>query len=188
MREPASEERIWWGEVNQPLSEEHFDGLREKVTRAARRRRRRSTSSTRGPAPTRRTGSACASSPRTRTTRCSRGRCSSTSPPSERDGFEPQALVLHTPDLEADPEDDGTRTGTFVVLHPARGEVLVGGTFYAGEIKKSIFTVMNDRLPLEGVFPMHCSANVGDDGRRRHLLRAVGHGQDDAVRRPASGS
>ena len=43
--------------------------------------------------------------------------------------------------------------------------MLIGGTFYAGEIKKSIFTVMNDRLPLEGVFPMHCSANVDDDGR-----------------------
>ena len=42
--------------------------------------------------------------------------------------------------------------------------MLIGGTFYAGEIKKSIFTVMNDRLPLEGVLPMHCSANVGEDG------------------------
>jgi len=50
------------------------------------------------------------------------------------------------------------------VLHPTRAEVLIGGTFYAGEIKKSIFTVMNDRLPLEGVFPMHCSANVGPGG------------------------
>ena len=78
--------------------------------------------------------------------------------------FEPQALVLHAPGLESDPEVDGTRSGTFVVLHPSRQEVLIGGTFYAGEIKKSIFTLMNDRLPLEGVFPMHCSANVGDDG------------------------
>ena len=85
--------------------------------------------------------------------------------PDELRGFEPQALVLHAPDVEADPDEDGTRTGTFVVLHPGRTELLVGGTFYAGEIKKSIFTVMNDRLPLEGVFPMHCSANVGDDGR-----------------------
>ena len=62
------------------------------------------------------------------------------------------------------PPTDGTRTGTFVVLHPSREEVLIGGTFYAGEIKKSIFTLMNDRLPLEDVFPMHCSANVGDAG------------------------
>jgi phosphoenolpyruvate carboxykinase (ATP) len=84
--------------------------------------------------------------------------------PGEEETFNPQALVLHTPDLEADPAQDGTRTGTFIVLHPGRTELLVGGTFYAGEIKKSIFTVMNDRLPLEGVFPMHCSANVGDDG------------------------
>ena len=73
--------------------------------------------------------------------------------------------MLHAPALEAEPEEDGTRTGTFVALHPTRTEVLIGGTYYAGEIKKSIFTVMNDRLPLEGILPMHCSANVGDDGR-----------------------
>src|SRR5204863_5491395 len=72
--------------------------------------------------------------------------------------------VLHAPGLEADPAEDATRSGTFVVVHPSRQEVLIGGTFYAGEIKKSIFTLMNDRLPLEGVFPMHCSANVGDGG------------------------
>ena len=56
--------------------------------------------------------------------------------------------MLHAPAVEADPEADGTRSGTFVVLHPSRSEVLIGGTYYAGEIKKSIFTVMNDRLPL----------------------------------------
>jgi phosphoenolpyruvate carboxykinase (ATP) len=83
----------------------------------------------------------------------------------ELEDFEPDAVVLHAPEVEADPDEDGTRTGTFIVLHPTRTEVLIGGTFYAGEIKKSIFTVMNDRLPLEGVLSMHCSANVGDDGR-----------------------
>ena len=72
--------------------------------------------------------------------------------------------MLHAPGLEADPAEDGTRSGTFIAVHPTRLEVLIGGTFYAGEIKKSIFTLMNDRLPLDGVFPMHCSANVGDRG------------------------
>jgi len=78
--------------------------------------------------------------------------------------FSSEALVLHAPGLEADPRTDGTRTGTFILLHPTRVEVLIGGTFYAGEIKKSIFTVMNDRLPLRGVLSMHCSANVGQEG------------------------
>ncbi len=55
--------------------------------------------------------------------------------------------------------------------------MLVGGTFYAGEIKKSIFTVMNDRLPLEGVFPMHCSANVGGDGRAAIFFGLSGTGK-----------
>jgi phosphoenolpyruvate carboxykinase (ATP) len=83
----------------------------------------------------------------------------------ELEEMEPEALVLHAPSVSAIPDEDGTRTETFVCLHPTRTEVVIGGTFYAGEIKKAIFTVMNDRLPLEGVLPMHCSANVGDDGR-----------------------
>ena len=83
----------------------------------------------------------------------------------ELDEMEPQALVLHAPSVSAVPDEDGTRTETFVCLHPSRTEVVIGGTFYAGEIKKSIFTVMNDRLPLEGVFPMHCSANLDELGR-----------------------
>ena len=74
-------------------------------------------------------------------------------------------LVLHEPEVEADPAQDGTRTEVFICLHPTRKEILIGGTFYGGEIKKSVFTLMNDRLPLEGVMPMHCSANVSQDGR-----------------------
>ena len=97
--------------------------------------------------------------------------------PEEAVGFTPQALVLHAPALEAVPDEDGTRTGTFIVLHPTRTEVLIGGTFYAGEIKKSIFTVMNDRLPLEGVLPMHCSANVGDDDRAAIFFGLSGTGK-----------
>ena len=87
--------------------------------------------------------------------------------PAEADlaDFEPDVLVLHEPEVEADPAQDGTRTEVFICLHPTRKEILIGGTFYGGEIKKSVFTLMNDRLPLEGVMPMHCSANVSQDGQ-----------------------
>jgi phosphoenolpyruvate carboxykinase (ATP) len=78
--------------------------------------------------------------------------------------FEVGFTVLHAPELQADPEKHGTRTGTFVVLNFGERTVLIGGTRYAGEIKKSIFTVLNYMLPLAGVLSMHCSANAGDSG------------------------
>jgi phosphoenolpyruvate carboxykinase (ATP) len=163
VREPGSEERIWWGDVNAEISEEHFEGLREKVTAHVG-----------GCDDLYVVDAFAGADPKQRIA----VRVVTTHPyhalfartmfidPTEEElrDFEPQALVLHAPALESDPDADGTRTGTFVVLHPSRQEVLIGGSFYAGEIKKSIFTLMNDRLPLEGVFPMHCSANVGEDG------------------------
>ncbi len=78
--------------------------------------------------------------------------------------FEPDFTVLHAPYLEADPATDGTNSGTFIVVSFARRLVLVGGTSYAGEIKKSIFSVLNYLLPERGVLPMDCSANIGPAG------------------------
>jgi phosphoenolpyruvate carboxykinase (ATP) len=83
----------------------------------------------------------------------------------ELDRFEPEWTVISVPGFLAEPEEDGTESETFVGIDFSRKVVLVVGTGYAGEIKKSIFTVLNFVLPTEhGVFPMHCSANVGDDG------------------------
>jgi phosphoenolpyruvate carboxykinase (ATP) len=84
--------------------------------------------------------------------------------PSELEGMEPDFTVLHAPEMQADPERHGTRSATAVVVNFAEGVVLICGTRYAGEIKKSIFGALNYRLPDQGVLPMHCSANVGDDG------------------------
>jgi phosphoenolpyruvate carboxykinase (ATP) len=161
--EPSSTDRIWWGEVNQKLSEGHYDGLRDKVTEhLGDAETLYVVDAWAGADPAHRIGV------RVITAHPYHALFARTMfidlDDDELADFSPDAVVLHTPDLEADPEVDGTRTGTFVALHPGRTELLVGGTFYAGEIKKSIFTVMNDRLPLEGVFPMHCSANVGPDG------------------------
>jgi phosphoenolpyruvate carboxykinase (ATP) len=164
VREPGSEERIWWGDVNRAISEEGFDSLRDKlIAHLDDAAEVYVVDALGGADPAHRLGV----------------RVVTDSPwhalfaktlfiePSkeELDDYEPQALALHAPAVEAEPEEDGTRSETFIVLHPTRAEILIGGTEYAGEIKKSIFTLMNDRLPLEGVLPMHCSANVGDDGR-----------------------
>lgn len=73
----------------------------------------------------------------------------------------PQFTVLHAPGFHAIPEIDCTNSETFIVLNLDRGIVLIGGTAYAGEIKKSIFSVLNYLLPRQGVLSMHCSANVG---------------------------
>jgi phosphoenolpyruvate carboxykinase (ATP) len=78
--------------------------------------------------------------------------------------FHPSWTVYHCPELAADPAVHGTRSGTFIVLNFARQTILLGGTRYAGEMKKSIFTVLNYLLPQQGVMPMHCSANIGPDG------------------------
>ncbi|HVM56738.1 MAG TPA: phosphoenolpyruvate carboxykinase (ATP) [Gaiellaceae bacterium] len=163
VREPGSEDRIWW-DGNQTFSEDGFERLRDKVTSfLGREATLYVVDAFAGADPVHRIAV------RVVTTHPYHALFAKTMfiepTGAERAEFDPQALVLHAPALEASPAEDDTRTGTFIVLHPSRTEVLIGGSFYAGEIKKSIFTVMNDRLPLEGVFPMHCSANVGDDGR-----------------------
>jgi phosphoenolpyruvate carboxykinase (ATP) len=75
----------------------------------------------------------------------------------------PEFTVLHAPNFHADPAIDGTNSEAFVLLHFGKKLILIGGTAYAGEIKKSIFTVMNYLLPQQGVMAMHCSANYGSD-------------------------
>jgi phosphoenolpyruvate carboxykinase (ATP) len=79
-------------------------------------------------------------------------------------GFSPNFTVLHAPELHATPERHGTRSGTFIVLHLAKRMILIGGTRYAGELKKAMFTVMNYLMPKNGVLSMHCSANIGKEG------------------------
>ena len=161
VREPSSEERIWWGDTNAPI-EAQFDGLRQKVVdHLAARPRLYVIDAFAGADPAHR--SACASSRRARTTRSSRRRCSSARSRRSSTGTSPRRSSC-TPRGRGRPRGRRDGHGRLHRAAPSRSEVVIGGTFYAGEIKKSIFTVMNDRLPLEGVFPMHCSANVGPDG------------------------
>jgi phosphoenolpyruvate carboxykinase (ATP) len=85
----------------------------------------------------------------------------------ERDALEtfvPKMTIINLPTFRADPARHGTRSETVVAIDFKRMLVLIGGTEYAGEMKKSVFTALNWLLPARGVMPMHCSANVGPDG------------------------
>jgi phosphoenolpyruvate carboxykinase (ATP) len=184
VREAESESRIWWGTVNHPLAEERFGGLRDKlVSYLEHQPDLFVVDAFAGADPDHRLPL------RVITASAWHALFAKTLfiEPTEEEvaAHEPQALVLHAPPVEADPADDGTRTGTFVCLHPTAGEILIGGTYYAGEIKKAIFTLMNDRLPLQGVLPMHCSANVDDEGRVALFFGLSGTGKTTLSADPA---
>ena len=82
----------------------------------------------------------------------------------ELESHEPEFTIICINDFEAIPEVDGTTSDAFILINLSKRLVLIGTTNYAGEIKKAIFSVMNFILPSKGVFPMHCSANIGKDG------------------------
>jgi phosphoenolpyruvate carboxykinase (ATP) len=162
VREPQSEGAIWWGEVNRPFEPQRFDELRERLRDHLAARDLYVEDLFAGAEP----GNALSVQVITESSwhalfarnlflNRSAGRGTTTLP-----GF----TVLHAPSFLASPERDGTRSEAFVVVSLNERTVLIGGTRYAGEIKKSIFSVMNYLMPERGVLPMHCSANVGRAG------------------------
>jgi len=160
VREPSSEEHIWWGSVNRPISEQHFAALRRKVLEHFRGRDLFVFDGWAGADPRYRLGV------RVVTEQAWHNLFARNMFIEEPDGaaleaFEPGFTVLQAPGLKADPDTDGTSSGTFIVVNLAAKTVLIGGSSYAGEIKKSIFSVMNYLLPRNGVMSMHCSANYG---------------------------
>jgi len=183
VREPGSESRIWWGDVNAEISEDHFDGLRERVAARLSEGDVYVVDAFAGADPAHRLAVRVISESPWHALFAKTLFIDPTD--DELEEMEPQAVVLHAPSVSADPDEDGTRSETFVCLHPSRLEVVIGGTYYAGEIKKSIFSLMNDRLPLEGVLPMHCSANVGDDGRVAVFFGLSGTGKTTLSADPA---
>lgn len=101
--------------------------------------------------------------------------------------FDPKFTVLHAPEFQADPARHGTRSGTFIVLNLAERTILLGGTRYAGELKKAMFTVMNYMLPKQGVLSMHCSANIGEAGDTALFFGLSGTGKTTLSANPERG-
>jgi len=162
VREPSSEAKIWWGDVNHPISEAHYDQLRARLLVHLAGKTLYAQDCYIGAHPAHQrslrvyTETAWASLFARNLFR---------RPPLEDlAAFAPNFTIIDAPSFEAHPATEGTRTGTAILLHLERMEVLIVGTMYAGEIKKSAFTVMNYLLPDEGVLPMHSSVNVGQSG------------------------
>jgi phosphoenolpyruvate carboxykinase (ATP) len=161
--DPEVHDAVWWGKINQPMAPEKFRGLSAKVRAWLGARPVLFTQDLyAGADPAHRirvrlvtTNAWHALFARNMFIRPAR---------EELAGFTPDFTILHAPEYEADPAADGCRTGTCIALSFAAKTILIAGTSYAGEIKKSIFTVMNWLLPAQGVLPMHCSANQGKAG------------------------
>jgi phosphoenolpyruvate carboxykinase (ATP) len=160
--EPSSHDKIWWGPVNRPISEENYERLRARLFAEAASKDLYSQDCFIGAAPAHRrslrvyTETAWASI-------FARNLFRRPSADQLR-GFVPNFTIICVPSFQADPATEGTRTGTAILLHLRRMEIIIVGTEYAGEIKKGAFTVMNYLMPDEGVLPMHSAINVGQDG------------------------
>ena len=162
VREPGCADDVWWGNVNRPLSPEHWATLSADVLThlAAQSLHLQDLFAGADPAvriPVR------FITPNAWHALFVRNMFIRPSP-DELVDFEPGFTVLHAPEMQADPERHGTNSTTFVAINFAERTVLIGGTRYAGEMKKSIFTILNYLYPKQGIFSMHCSANLGSDG------------------------
>ncbi|CAN5707422.1 phosphoenolpyruvate carboxykinase (ATP) [soil metagenome] len=162
VRRPPSDQNIWWGAVNQPIDREKFDALHKKVAAHLSDRDIYVQDLYVGADPDYRmpirviTEQAWHSLfARTMFIRPKRD---------ELADMRPDFTILQAPSYLADPAVDGTESETFILVDLEQRLILVGGTEYAGEIKKSIFSIMNYQLPLQDVMAMHCSANEGPTG------------------------
>jgi phosphoenolpyruvate carboxykinase (ATP) len=162
VRDASSEDVVDWGAVNVPISPEHYDALREDVVAYLNGRDLFVRDARAGADP--KHGIEVRVITESAWHSLFAYNMFLRLNADEIKAFEPDFTVLHAPHLKTDPERHGTRTTTGIVVNFTTREVLVAGTNYAGEIKKSIFSVLNHMLPEKGVFPMHCSANVGDEG------------------------
>ena len=159
VEEPSSAAKVWWGSVNKPISEAHYDRLRARLMTYVADRPVYSQDLYIGAHPEHRrslrvtTETAWASIFARNLFR--------RPPLDDLVGFAPNFTIIDVPSFKADPETEGVRSETAILLHLKRMEIIIVGTEYAGEIKKSAFTVMNYLLPDEATLPMHSSVNVG---------------------------
>jgi phosphoenolpyruvate carboxykinase (ATP) len=160
VREPGSEDKVFWGDVNKDFPQEKFNALKQRMMAHAKGRDLFVQDVFVGAdqkyrLPIRVINELAWHSLFARTMFIS---------DSHETTHQPEFTIINFPGFQADPQRDGTRSPTFILMDFSQKLVLIGGTSYAGETKKSGFTLMNYLLPQKGVMSMHCSANVGTAG------------------------
>lgn len=162
VKEPGSEERIWWGKVNRPIERPVFDAMREKTRAHLNEQTELFVQDV-----------WCGADPKQRMAvrvvtenawhAAFVANMFVTPTADELVSMVPEFTVLHAPSLTANGEADGLNSDAFVLVDYGQHAAVIGGTRYAGEIKKCVFSVMNYYLPIRGVLPMHCSANTNGE-------------------------
>ncbi len=162
VREPSSAHQVWWGDVNRPMEPEQFAELRRRLLAYLQGRDVFVQDCFVGADMRYRVPIRVITE--TAWHNLFARNMFIQAKPEEMTQHVPQFTLIHAPNFHAIPEIDGTHSEVFIVVNFAEKLVLIGGTQYAGEIKKSIFSVMNYLLPQQNVLTMHSSANIGPDG------------------------
>lgn len=163
VKDEVTADSVWWGEVNIPFEPAKFDALLEKMIRHLEEKSLYVRDAYAGAKARYRLNLRVINTQAWHNLFCYNMFLRPTA--DEAENFEPNFTIINAPEFLADPETDGTREGNFTIVNFAKKMILIGGTGYAGEMKKGIFSVLNYTLPHnENVLSMHCSANIGEKG------------------------
>jgi len=161
-REASTENDIWWGNVNRPIEVERFEDIEKRMMAHLKGKDVFIQDCFAGADPTYRLPIRVVSEYAWHSLFARN--LFITPSLDELVGHEPQFTIVQAPTFTADPDKDGVNSETCILVNFAKRLVLIGGTSYAGECKKSVFTILNFLLPSRGVLPMHCSVNTGKRG------------------------
>ena len=164
VQEPSSQENIWWGKVNRPFSVEQFEALYSRVLAYLQGKEVYVQDCCAGCDPEHQTHIRVINEHAWHNL-FARNMFIQIRDMAKLENHEPAFTIIHVPDFKAVPAIDGTNSEVFVIVDFGKQLVLIGGTSYAGEIKKSVFSILNYLLPQkQSVLSMHCSANIGKKG------------------------
>ena len=176
VRDGETEDTVWWGKVNKPMAPEHFAALKEDFLAAVADKDKLYVADLFGGSqPEHRVKVRVVNELAWHNLFIRTLLCRPTA--EELEGFAPEYTIIDLPSFRADPERHGSRSETVIAVNLSEKLILIGGTRYAGEMKKSVFGILNYLLPPKGVMPMHCSANIGPDGKTAVFFGLSGTGK-----------